>query len=343
MHIVGKFKTHLFWMSFDHSCTKRIFARDIVNLIYGKVVFCRTRLHFLSRKIFSRLGVFHQRTCSTTTFQQGNNLDEMSDVDEEAIRAALVGLGIGIAPAAAAAVGQDQAALDAADAGNLDTGNLDAGNLDAGAERSTRQPTSQPTGPPLLQQQPQLVDGPAAPQPPPPAVVPRQAPLLVIDIAQLKQLMEALRPGRAQPAAAAAEAKPGSSAEAAAIWQRIKDHPPTCLPPGVTSYAFASMGKIATLRPPNIKEEPFLVEPADQALRQWAKLEGEFRSHEGETQFLAVRDTMQSIEKMLKYRPRADKERKELIAIWRHQNARVMTLKLIGRGYTDAARKYEGE
>jgi hypothetical protein len=61
------------------------------------------------------------------------------------------------------------------------------------------------------------------------------------------------------------------------------------------------------------KDQAFLTEPTDLAARRWAKLELEFRGHKVEPQFLAVRDSMQVVEKALKTWLRVDDERKEFI------------------------------
>jgi hypothetical protein len=118
---------------------------------------------------------------------------------------------------------------------------------------------------------------------------------MVLDFAQLRQLVELMRPGAPQLAVAsraqAAEAKPGSSNEAIAIWTTMAIRPLTCLPKGVLSYGLTTEGEVAMIRPPT-KEEAFLTEPTDKAARRWAKLEIEFKSHEVEPQFLAVPDSI---------------------------------------------------
>jgi hypothetical protein len=107
---------------------------------------------------------------------------------------------------------------------------------------------------------------------------------MVLDFAQLRQLVELMRPGAPQLAVAsraqAAEAKPGSSNEAIAIWTTMAIRPLTCLPKGVLSYGLTMEGEVAMIRPPT-KEEAFLTEPTDKAARRWAKLDRVQRSRGG--------------------------------------------------------------
>jgi hypothetical protein len=107
-----------------------------------------------------------------------------------------------------------------------------------------------------------------------------------------------MRPGAPQLAVAsgaqAAEAKPGYSDEAIAIWMTMGMRPPICLLKGVKSYALTTEGKVAMIRTPS-KEEAFLTQPTDQAARRWAKLEMEFQGHEVEHQFLTVCNSIQEV------------------------------------------------
>jgi hypothetical protein len=84
-------------------------------------------------------------------------------------------------------------------------------------------------------------------------------------------MVEVMRPGASRLAVAsgaqAAEAKPGSSDEAIAIWMTMAMRPPTCLPKGVKSYALTTEGEVAMIRTPS-KEEAFLIEPTDPAARR---------------------------------------------------------------------------